>query len=161
MVHGERRERWGMPKTLTHRETETETERFQQWRHISRRKERNPYLLSLLKNPKIKTISFPQNQNSKLRWERSKQSLNLRFSHTMATDSSDQLNFNPTTTTEESTKQTLDGDITTTVVMPTRSPRRRRRGRTNRWGFRSAFYNHCRFRHEVRRGFEEHCSRCL
>ena len=36
----------------------------------------------------------------------------------MATDSSDQLNFNPTTTTEESTKQTLDGDTTTTAVMP-------------------------------------------
>ena len=51
----------------------------------------------------------------------------------MATDSSDQLNFNPTTTTEKKKpKQTLDDDTTTTAVTPTRSPRRRRRERTNR-----------------------------
>ena len=43
-------------------------------------------------------------------------SRNLRFSHTMATDSSDQLNFNPTTTTEENPKQTLDNDTTLTSV---------------------------------------------
>ena len=71
--------------------------------------------------PKNQTISFPQNQNPKLRWERSKRSevpflCNLRFSHTMATDSSDQLNFNPTTTTEENPKQTLDDDTTLTSV---------------------------------------------
>ena len=62
-----------------------------------------------------------QNQNPKLRWERSKRSevpflCNLRFSHTMATDSSDQLNFNPTTTTEENPKQTLDDDTTLTSL---------------------------------------------
>ena len=57
-------------------------------------------------------------------------SRNLRFPHTMATDSSDQLNLNLTTTTEENPKQTLDDD-TTTATTPTRSPRRRRRGRTN------------------------------
>ena len=62
-----------------------------------------------------------QNQNPKLRWERSKRSevpflCNLWFSHTMATDSSDQLNFNPTTTTEENPKQTLDNDTTLTSV---------------------------------------------
>ena len=83
-------------------------------------------------------------------------SRNLRFSHTMATDSSDQFNLNPTTTTKENPKQTLDDDDSiTTAVTPTKSPRkRRRRGRTNRWGFRSAFYNRRRFRCEVRRGFE-------
>ena len=43
-------------------------------------------------------------------------SRNLRFSHTMATDSSDQLNFNPTTTTEENPKQTLDDDTTLTSI---------------------------------------------
>ena len=44
----------------------------------------------------------------------------------MATDSSDQLNLNPTTTIEENPKQTLDDDTTTTVT-PIRSPRRRRK----------------------------------
>ena len=39
----------------------------------------------------------------------------------MATDSSDQLNFNPTTTTEENPKQILDDDTTTTAITPTRS----------------------------------------
>ncbi|KAK9997023.1 hypothetical protein SO802_021709 [Lithocarpus litseifolius] len=29
-----------MPKTLTHRETDSESERYQQWQHLSRRKER-------------------------------------------------------------------------------------------------------------------------
>ena len=48
----------------------------------------------------------------------------------MATDSSDQLNLNPTTATEENPKQTLDEDTTTNAVMPTRSPRS---GRTNWW----------------------------
>ena len=109
---------------------------------------------------KIKTISFPQNQNPKIRWERSKRSevpssRNLRFSHTMATDSSDQLNLNPTTATKENPKQTLDDNTTTTAVTPTRSPWRRRRGRTIRWGFRLAFCNRRRFRCKVRRGFEE------
>ena len=36
----------------------------------------------------------------------------------MATDSSDQLNFNPTTTTEENPKQTIDDDTTTSAVTP-------------------------------------------
>ena len=166
LVHEERREWWGTPKTLTHRGSERESERSQQWWHVSRRKERNPYLLSPFRNPKIKTISFPQNQNPKLRWERSKRSevpfsRNIRFSHTMATDSSDQLNFNPTTTTEENPKQILDDDTTTTAITPTRSSRRRRRGRTNRWGLRSAFCNHCQFRSEVWRRFEENYSHCL
>ena len=86
------------------------------------------------------TISFPQNQNPKLRWERSKRlevpfSRNLRFSHTMATDSSDQLNFNPTTTTtEKNPKQTLDDDTTTTAVTPTKSSQRRTRGHYNKSG---------------------------
>ena len=116
--------------------------------------------------PKNQNHILSQNQNPKLRWERSKRSevpfsCNIRFSHTMATDSSDQLNFNPTTTTEENPKQILDDDTTTTAVTPTRSSWRRGRGRTNQWGLRSAFYNHYRFWSEVRRGFEENCSRCL
>ena len=82
-------------------------------------------------------------------------SRNLRFSHTMATDSSDQLNLNPTTTTKENPKQTLDDNTTTTAVRPTKLPRRRRRGRTNRWGFRLAFCNRRRFRCEVQWGFKE------
>ena len=36
----------------------------------------------------------------------------------MATDSSDQLNLNPTTTTKENPKQTLDDDTTTTLSRP-------------------------------------------
>ena len=109
---------------------------------------------------KLKPSPSPQNQNPKLRWERSQRSevpfsRNLRFSHTMATDSSDQLNLNPTTTTKENPIQTLDDDTTTIAVTPTRSPRRIRRGRTIRWGFRLAFCNRRRFRCEVRRGFEE------
>ena len=121
-------------------------------------KTRNSSIFS--ETQKSKPSHSPQKQNPKLRWERSQRSevpfsRNLRFSHTMATDSLDQLNLNPTTTTKENPKQTLDDDTTTTVVMPTRSPRRRRRGRTIRWGFRSAFYNRRRFRCEVRRGFEE------
>ena len=82
-------------------------------------------------------------------------SRNLRFFHIMATDSSDQLNLNPTTTTKENPKQTLDDDTTITAVTPTRSPRRRRKGKTIWWGVRSTFCNRRRFRCEVRRGFEE------
>ena len=104
MVHRERRD-WGQE-----REIPTMATCFKEKGEIS-----------LLRNPKIKTISFPQNQNPKLRWERSKRSempfsRNLWLSHTMAIDSSNQLNFNPTTTTEENSKQTLDDDTTLTSV---------------------------------------------
>ena len=97
---------------------------------------------SLLKT-KIKTrysSVFPETQKSKpspsykikIQNLDEKEVSNQRcHSHTMATDSSDQLNLNPTTTTKENPKQTLDDNTTTTAVTPTRSPRRRRRGRTN------------------------------
>ena len=72
-------------------------------------------------SPKIKIQNLDEKEVSDQRYQ----------SHAMATDSSDQINLNPTTTIEENPKQTLGNDTTTTVT-PTRSPRLRRRGRTNR-----------------------------
>ena len=149
----------------TQREQEREREIATMATHFKEKGEKPVTPLSSQK-PKNQNHILSQNQNPKLRWERSKRSevpfsRNLRFSHTMVTDSSDQLNFNPTTTTEENPKQILDDDTTTTVVTPTKSSRRKRRGRTNRWGLWSTFCSHCRFRSEVRRGFEENCSRYL
>ena len=152
MVHRERREWWGTPKTLTHRETESESERSQKWRHFSRAKGEKLVTPLFSQNPKIKTISFPQNQNPKLRCERSKRlevpfSRNLRFFHTMATDSSDQLNFNPTTTTEENPKQTLQHYYYYYHAHQITLKKKKRKN--NRWGFWLTFCNHRRFRREV------------